>query len=258
MSRLESRLAQPHKKSLVCFITAGDPDIALLPELVAAIARAGADAVEVGIPFSDPIADGPIIQASSQRALDRGTRVGQVLEAVADARGLTDVPIVLMTYYNPVLHMGLPGFAQRAKECGADSIIVTDLTPEEAGEWKNAAALNGLDTIFLVAPTSTDARIKAACAICSGFIYCVARTGVTGAATKALDETKALVDRVRAYTTTPAMVGFGIRTAEDVRRVFEIADGAVVGSALVQFLHDHRDSPDLPAETERFIRGLFP
>jgi len=238
---------------LVCFVTAGDPDIGLLPKIIKALAQGGADAVEVGIPFSDPIADGPIIQASSQRALDRGVRVAQVLEGVARARDLTDVPIVLMTYYNPVLHRGLDVFARRAKEIGADGLIVTDLTPEEAGPWKLAATAEGLDTIFLVAPTSTDARIEKACGVATGFVYCVSRTGVTGAGLSALDETRELVRRVKNCTSVPALVGFGIRTAQDAGAIWDFADGAVVGSALVQSL---ADASDPVAEAERFVRSL--
>ncbi len=256
MSRLE-RLAQPGKKSLICFVTAGDPDIAQLPEIVASLAKGGADAVEIGIPFSDPIADGPTIQASSQRALDRGVRVGQIIDKLAETREKTDVPIVLMTYYNPVLRIGLEAFANRAKEAGADGVIVTDLTPEEAGPWKTAANGAGLDTIFLLAPTSTPDRIELACRLSTGFVYCVSRTGVTGVGSAALDDTKALVEQVEAATQTPAVVGFGIRTVDDVRAIQAFADGAVVGSALVQFLHDMREAGDLPAQAEAFVRALL-
>ncbi len=256
MSRLKSALSD--KKSLVCFLTAGDPSLACLPEVVAGLARGGADAVEIGIPFSDPIADGPVIQAASQRALDRGVRVRDVLEAVALVRERTDVPIILMTYYNPVLRLGLPEFASAAKQHGADGVIVTDLTPEEAGPWCAASAGQGLDTVFLVAPTSTDARVRAACEISTGFVYCVARTGVTGAGETAWSETRDLVTRVRAVTPLPALVGFGVRSAVDVAAVHEFADGAIVGSAFVQALSEQDLSGDLGAFAEGFARGLRP
>ncbi|MEP0765056.1 MAG: tryptophan synthase subunit alpha [Fimbriimonadia bacterium] len=252
------RSALSANKSLVCFVTAGDPNLDCLPEVIAGLARGGADAVEVGIPFSDPIADGPVIQAASQRALDRGVRVGEVLEAVRSTRAKTDVPIILMTYYNPVLRLGLSEFAEAAKEHGADGVIVTDLTPEEAHPWCEVAARHDLDTVFLVAPTSTDARVRAACEISTGFVYCIARTGVTGVGETAWSETRALVDRVRAVTRLPALVGFGVRSATDVAAVHAFADGAIVGSALVQALSEQDPSGDLGAFAEGFARGLRP
>lgn len=256
MSRLRSALGG--NKSLVCFVTAGDPNLDCLPDVVAGLARGGADAVEVGIPFSDPIADGPVIQAASQRALDRGVRVGAVLEAVRSARAKTDVPIILMTYYNPVLRLGHFEFAAAAKQHGADGVIVTDLTPEEAHPWCEAAERHQLDTVFLVAPTSTDARVRAACEISTGFVYCVSRTGVTGAGETAWSETRDLVDRVRGVTQLPALVGFGVRSAADVAAVHEFADGAIVGSAFVQALAEQDPSGDLGAFAEGFARGLRP
>jgi len=256
MSRLSAALVG--RKSLVCFVTAGDPNLDCLPEVIAGLARGGADAVEVGIPFSDPIADGPVIQAASQRALDRGTRVGEVLATVARAREKTDVPVILMTYYNPVLRMGLPQFAAAAKDCGADGVIVTDLTPEEALPWCEAAAENGLGTVFLVAPTSTDDRVRAACRLATGFVYCVSRTGVTGVGETAWSETRELVSRVRAVTQLPALVGFGVRSAADVAAVHEFADGAIVGSAFVEALAMQDPSGELGAFAEGFARGLRP
>lgn len=223
-----------NEKALVCFITAGDPSLEELPNLLSALEEGGADLIEVGIPFSDPIADGPVIQASSQRALDRGVTPPAVLEALKSAS--VNVPIVLMGYYNPVLNRGLEGFAQDAKSAGAAGTIISDLTPEEASEWQAASQAAGLDTIFLVAPTSTDERLRIACERATGFVYAVSRTGVTGLQQSAPAEVKDLVSRVRAVTNLPVCVGFGISQPDHVRAVCDVADGAVVGSWLVNLI----------------------
>lgn len=223
-----------NEKALVAFVTAGDPSLNDLPAIVDALARAGADVVEVGIPFSDPIADGPVIQASSQRALDRGVTPNDVLQAVSRIRA--PVPIVLMGYYNPILRRGLERFAADAKAAGAAGVIVSDLTPEESDSWNAACRSSGLDTIFLAAPTSTDARLDEVCLRSSGFVYAVSRTGVTGAGAGTGDA-RELVARIKARTQVPVCVGFGISTPEHVRSVCAFADGAVVGSWLVDLLH---------------------
>lgn len=216
------------------FVTAGDPSLEELPEILGALQDAGADVLEVGIPFSDPIADGPTIQASSQRALDRGVTPRGVLEALGRAQ--LHVPVVLMGYYNPILRLGLQSFASDARDAGASGVIVSDLTPEEAGNWRAAARGAGLDTIFLAAPTSTDQRLDAVCNATTGFVYAVSRTGVTGVSKSLPPEATALVDRLRARTETPVCVGFGISRPEHVREVCAVADGAVVGSWLVDRL----------------------
>lgn len=224
------------EKALIPFVTAGDPSLADLPSILTMLEEAGADAIEVGIPFSDPIADGPTIQASSQRALDRGVTPAAVLEKLSEAS--VRCPIVLMGYYNPVLRIGLDGFARQAKTAGAAGTIISDLTPEESEEWITAARAVGLDTIFLVAPTSTDARIQLACASSTGFVYAVSRTGVTGADVTMSSSVASLVQRVKACTSLPVCVGFGIGTPNHVREVCASADGAVVGSSLVDRLHN--------------------
>lgn len=264
MSRLTKRfevLKARNEKALVCFITAGDPVDQNTVDIVLDLDKAGADIIEIGIPFSDPLADGPTIQASSQRALEGGMTTRKVLEIVRQVRAASpDLPIVLMTYYNPLLRYGLARYAQDASEAGADAHIVTDLTPEEAGEWKRLSDANALDTIFLVAPTSTAERIARVASLSSGFIYCVSRTGVTGVggASKDIDNVKGLeesgrrqdlnektmpielidvINQIKAATTLPICVGFGISTAAHVRRIGAYSDGVVVGSRLVDLIH---------------------
>jgi tryptophan synthase alpha chain len=243
-------------KALVCFLTAGDPDFATTAKLVKAIASAGADIVELGIPFSDPLADGPSIQAASFRALQAGATVSRVLENVESIRRECDVPIVLMTYFNPVHKYGLARFANDAAAAGADGVIMTDLPPEESGEWKPTADTAKLATIQLIAPTSTKDRIRLGANMASGFIYCVSRTGVTGARNEVPAELPELVDTIKANTTLPVVVGFGISNPDHVRQVTAFADGAVVGSALVNLVADRAHSDDLLERATEFVRGL--
>jgi tryptophan synthase alpha chain len=239
--------------ALVTFITAGDPSVEGTADLVASLAEAGADIVELGIPYSDPLADGPSVQASSQRALDRGVTPDSVLEMVRDIRARSAVPLVLMTSYNLVLRSGLRRFAERAAEAGADGTILTDLPPEEAGAWKDEADAHGLATIFLVAPTSTPERIRLITQRTTGFVYCVSRTGVTGARQELSPELQETVRQIRNETDKPVCVGFGISTSAHVAQVVEIADGAVIGSALVDFLHRNASSPEWDTELRRQV-----
>ena len=244
MSRLNdcfSALRARNEKALLCFVTAGDPSAERTVEIVCALAEAGVDAVEIGLPFSDPLADGPSIQASSQRALEAGMTTRKALEIVRSIRQRSpQLPLILMTYYNPIRQYGLARYAADAKAAGADAHIVTDLTPEEAGEWKQFSIANGLDTVFLLAPTSTSDRIQVVCELSTGFIYCVSRTGVTGARQDVPVELTDVVARIRASAKAPVCVGFGVSTPEHVRRICAFADGAVVGSALVDLIHRHR------------------
>ena len=219
---------------LIAFITAGDPNLAATESLVLALAEAGADVVELGVPFSDPLADGPAIQRSSERALRAGTTLAGVLDLVASLRRKTDVALVLFSYYNPVLQMGLEKFAERASAAGADGVLITDMIPEEAGEYRRIVASRGLDTIFLAAPTSPDERLVKIAASTSGFLYVISRTGVTGAKDTLPEDLPALVRRVRRVTSLPIAVGFGISLPGQVSVLGGLADAAVVGSALVQ------------------------
>jgi tryptophan synthase alpha chain len=229
-----AHLKSREEKALVLFVTAGDPPLQQFGDVLNTLQDGGADVIELGIPFSDPIADGPTIQASSQRALDRGATTTAVLAALSNVS--LEVPVILMGYYNPILRYGMGRFASDAQQAGASGTILCDVTPDEAGDWIGASRQAGLDNIFLAAPTSTDARLEAVCQVSSGFVYAVARTGVTGAIDNAPAEAPNLVSRLRAKTELPICVGFGISTGEHVRAVCKVADGAVVGSWLVDEL----------------------
>lgn len=259
MSRIDecfARLRAAGEGALICFVTAGDPNIDITRDIVLELEQAGADIVELGIPFSDPIADGPSIQAASCRALEAGTNVIRVLDLVRSIRDESDLPIVLMTYYNPVLKYGLGRFASEAIASGADGVIVTDLIPEEAQEWKTAADTAGLSTIFLLAPTSTEQRIAEVSRLASGFIYCVSRTGVTGARQEMAQGVRDLVARIRTKTDKPVVVGFGVSSREHVQEVCEYADGAVVGSLLVDLIAEKAHSEALLPELRHVVSVL--
>lgn len=223
------------EKALVLFVTAGDPPLEQLPAILDALQEGGADVLEIGIPFSDPIADGPTIQASSQRALDSGVTPKAALDKVRSSN--LKVPALAMGYYNTVLRMGLGDSARTLRDAGMSASIITDLIPEEGDFWIEASRRAGLDNIFLAAPTSTDVRLDEVCKRTTGFVYAVSRTGVTGAGQEVPSEVKELVQRLRSRTDLPICVGFGISTPEHVRMVCQVADGAVIGSWLVDLLH---------------------
>jgi tryptophan synthase alpha chain len=226
-------LAKAGELGLIAYITAGDPSLEASAKIVLAAAEAGADVVELGVPFSDPLADGPTIQRASERALRAGTTLAGVLGLVRHLRAHTDVPLVLFSYFNPILQMGLEKFADGAASAGADGVLATDLTPEESAEYCAVMRSRGLDTVFLAAPTSTDARLARIASVSSGFLYVISRTGVTGARESLPEELPGLVRRVRKFTSLPIAVGFGISLPTHVTVLGGIADAAVVGSALV-------------------------
>lgn len=217
----------------MAYITAGDPSLEASEQIVLPMAEAGADVIELGVPFSDPIADGPTIQRASERALRSGTTLAGVIELVRRVRAKSDVPLVLFSYFNPVLQMGVEKFASAAAEAGADGVLITDLTPEEGSDFRRLIRARGLDTIFLAAPTSTDERLQLLAEASSGFLYLISRTGVTGAKDALPDDLPALVRRVRGVTSLPVAVGFGISLPGHVSVLGGLADAAVVGSALV-------------------------
>lgn len=259
MTRLNEKWAKLREngdKALICYVVAGDPTLDRTVDIVRALDEAGVDAVELGIPFSDPLADGPSVQAASQRALAAGSSVARSLEVVKHIREVSQIPLVAMTYFNPVLRYGIERFAQDAATAGLDGVIQTDLTPEEADGWVSFARQNSLETVFLVAPTSTDARIEVVCKLSSGFVYAVSRTGVTGARKDIPEELPALVARVKARTRIPVCVGFGVSQPEHVRRICGFADGAVVGSALVDVIGRAGDSEFLADEVRAFAGAL--
>lgn len=229
-----SELRERGEKALVLFLTAGDQPLEQLPTILEALVEGGADVIEIGIPFSDPFGEGPTIQASSQRALDHGATTRSILTALSKAN--VPVPLVTMGYYNPVLRFGLKEFALASRDAGVSGTIISDLIPEEADRWCEASGEADLGTIFLIAPTSTEARIEEVAKRTTGFIYAVSRTGVTGAENQVPPDVGALVERIRRHTDKPICVGFGISTPEHVRMVCRVADGAVVGSYLVKLL----------------------
>jgi len=231
---------------IVAYITAGDPSVEATLKFVLALAEAGADVIELGVPFSDPLADGPTIQRASERALKSGTTLSRVIDLVRRIRLSSQVPLVLFSYYNPILQMGLEKFASAAANAGADGVLATDLTPEESEEYRRILAAHHLDTIFLGAPTSTDERLAKIAACSSGFLYLISRTGVTGAKDALPDDLPALLRRARSATKLPIAVGFGISLPGHVSVLGGLADAAVVGSTLVSEIEKAK-SVDLAA-----------
>ncbi|HXF81574.1 MAG TPA: tryptophan synthase subunit alpha [bacterium] len=239
MSRVAAvfeRLRTPRRPAFMPFIVAGDPDLATTARVVETLAEAGADLLELGVPFSDPVADGPTNQRAYQRAIAGGATLPRILEFVAGLRGRIALPIVLLSYYNPLLRYGLDRFAADAARAGVDGIVVPDLPPDEGDALIAAARPAALDTIFMVAPTSTDARIRLVAQRATGFIYGVSLTGVTGARDRLAADLGGLVGRIRACTALPICVGFGVSTPEQAREVGRLADGVIVGSAIVDLL----------------------
>jgi tryptophan synthase alpha chain len=247
-------LSAKGEKALVLYVTAGDPPLDQLPAILSALEEGGADVIEVGLPFSDPIADGPTIQASTQRALEAGTTPTAVLEALAQSK--VSAPILTMGYYNTILRFGLTEAARKLHEAGVSGTIISDLTPEESDPWVTAAKAQAIDSIFLAAPTSTDARLDEVCRRSAGFVYAVSRTGVTGAGSEVPADVRTLVARLKARTPLPICVGFGISRPEHVRMVCEVADGAVIGSWLVDLLHREWNGGSGRAEIVNRLQAL--
>jgi len=246
------------KRALIPFITAGDPNLSATRDLILELARAGAAVIELGVPFSDPVADGPVIQRASERALRHQVGVAEVLEVVSDVRPETDVPVVLFSYFNPLMQFGVERLAREARGAGVDGVLVTDLVPEESEGFAGLLAHEGLDQIFLVAPTTTDARLRLIAERARGFVYAVSRAGVTGARNEISAEAERLVARVRGVSDLPVAVGFGVTTREHVAEVWRYADAAVVGSAIVAEIEREADGPELVGRVGRFTRSLIP
>ncbi len=259
MSRLASTFASLRERGtpgLVTYVTAGDPNLARTEGVLRALDRAGADVIEVGVPFSEPLADGPVIQRATERALAAGTTLSGVLDLVARIRGDLRAAIVLFSYANPVLRMGAERFADRARDAGVDGVLVLDLPIEEAGDFRTLMASRGVDTILLLSPTTSDDRLRKAADLGSGFLYAISRLGVTGIRDQLAEGAEAVVARIRAVTTLPIALGFGISKPEHVREVGRWADAAVVGSALVNVIAEAGTSPDLEARVEEYVRWL--
>ncbi len=249
-----ARLRGEGRLALIAYLTVGYPRPALTPALVEAAAGAGADAIELGIPFSDPLADGRTIQAASQLALKAGVTVADALESAKAARAMTEVPLLFMTYLNPILAFGLDRFCQAASAAGIDGLIVPDLPPAESGDLRRIADAAGVDLVFFVAPTSSPAAIEAASRAATGFIYCIAVTGVTGARAQLDPAVLPLITQVRRHTTLPVVVGFGISKPEHLAALEGKADGAIVASALLDAIAQAPDDP--AAQVRRFLTQL--
>ncbi|MBI5468440.1 MAG: tryptophan synthase subunit alpha [Deltaproteobacteria bacterium] len=250
------RLKEKGEKALITFITAGDPDLGTTKELIFTLEKSGADIIELGIPFSDPAADGPTIQLSSERAVKKGVHLSDVIGLVREVRETSEVPIVLFGYYNPIFSFGLKKFAKSARAAGADGVLIVDLPPEEADDLKTELDRVGMDLIFLLTPTSDEGRMRLVSGKASGFIYFVSVTGVTGARTELSARLPSFVKKVRRFTDVPVGVGFGISTPEQAKEVSAYSDGVIVGSAIINIIAKNAGSRDLLKKVGSFVSAL--
>jgi len=248
-------LTRDGKKGFIPYITAGDPNLATTEQLLVTLAQ-HATLIELGVPFSDPMADGPVIQRASERALKTDFGLQDILDTAARARKQIETPIILFSYYNPLLQFGLKRVAEAARDAGVDGVLVTDLTPEESGQFEAELRAHDLDMIFLIAPTSTDERLKLVAKHASGFIYAVSRAGVTGAREKVSAEAEKLVSRMRQFSSLPIAVGFGISNATQVADVSRYADAVVVGSAIVAEMERCMGEPELIRRVDEFLNKI--
>ena len=259
MSRIDEKfetLLTEGSKALITFITAGDPDIKTTVKLVPILEENGADIIELGVPFSDPLADGATIQRASQRALQKGTTLETILQAVEKIRSESSVPLALMSYYNPILHYGIEHFIDHASDVGVDGLIVPDLPPEEAGEFQKIIQARDFNLIFLLAPTSTIDRVKLVGQYSSGFVYCVSVAGVTGVRSRMYEGLNDFIKRVRECTKKPLAVGFGISTPEQADRIARVADGVIIGSALVNIIEKTKDFEKMTRGVGSFVKEM--
>jgi len=259
VSRIASafaRLRAERRTGLVTYTTVGDPDLPRSADILRALDRAGADVLEVGVPFSDPLADGPVIQRATERALAAGGSLRSALATIAELRAQISAPIVVFTYANPLLRVGIGDFARQAAAAGVDGVLALDLPIEEAGELRETLASSGVDTIFLLSPTTTDDRIRRAAELGSGFLYGISRLGVTGARDRVASGADAMARRIRAHTSLPIALGFGVSRPEHVAEIGSFADAAVVGSALVSVIASESGSPQLIPRVEEYVRWL--
>ena len=259
MSRIREKfreLKRSGRSGFIPFITTGDPDLATTERLLVELAKAGADVIELGVPFSDPVADGEVIQRASERALRNGVTVHDALRCATNVRRRIDVPLVLFSYFNPLLQFGQEWLATAASQAGIDGVLVTDLIPEEAESWTQNLLRHRVDPIFLAAPTTSDKRLARIAQQARGFIYAVSRAGVTGERDEMTTDAEGLVKRVRSVSDLPVAVGFGISSPEQVRTVWRFADAAVVGSAIVKQIEKLGDSPELVKRVGNFAQSL--
>lgn len=263
MSAPASRIARAFERTrdrnvpgLVTYVTAGDPDLPRTAGILRTLDRAGADVLEIGVPFSDPLADGPVIQRATERALAAGATLKGVLDVIEEVRPEVQAPIVVFSYANPILRLGPAAFADRARRAGVDGVLVLDLPIEEADDFRGLMTAHGIDTILLLSPTTTDERLRRAADLGSGFLYAISRLGVTGARDRIADGAREMVERIRRVSSLPVALGFGISRPEHVRDVGRWADAAVVGSALVSVIAEAGASPDLERRVEEYVRWL--
>jgi tryptophan synthase alpha chain len=259
MSRIDAtfeRLQREGRGGMVTYVTAGDPRADISIRILVALANAGADILEVGVPFSDPLADGPVIQRATERALASGMTLRGTLDVVRAVRQEVETPIVLFTYANPVLRMDPAVFAREAKQAGVDGVLILDYPVEEAEPLRAPLIAAGLDPIFLISPTTTDARIRRSSELGRGFLYLISRLGVTGVRDRLADDVTGLVARVKAHSSLPVAVGFGISSPEHVAKACQSADAAVVGSALVNVIAEHGAAPDVAERAGEYVRWL--
>jgi tryptophan synthase alpha chain len=256
IGRMFDCLRKDGRKGLIAYLTAGDPSLERTPALVDAMVRGGADLIELGVPFSDPIGDGPVIQRAGERALRAGTSMKAVLEIAVQIRTRSEVPLLLFTYLNPVVRYGLDRLAQDAAACGIDGCLLIDASVEEAHDYIGAMRRHGLDTVFLAAPTSTERRLKLVAQYSTGFIYLVSRTGVTGERESLSEAVAPLVHAMRAVTDLPLAVGFGVSRPEHVAELGRQVEAVAVGSAFVRLIEKNMDNPSLEIQLESFVREL--
>jgi len=259
MNRIDKKFAElkkKRKKAFIAFITAGDPSLKITEELVVSFEESGVDIVELGVPFSDPLADGPTIQAASQRALKKGVSLEKILNSVSRIRKKSKIPIALMTYYNPIFHYGEKKLIAKAKNCGVDGLIIPDLPPDESGNLLKLARKNNISVIFFLAPTTKKQRMKKIIKESSGFIYYVSVTGVTGARKKLSGSIAKHIRGAKRYTKKPICVGFGISKPEHIKSIAGFADGVIVGSAIVNKIVNNAGKKNLVSNVSHFVRGL--
>ena len=256
LDRTFAQLRQRGEKALIAYVMAGDPSLQATEELVVELEQAGADIIELGVPFSDPIADGPVIQQAAERALRSGTSLRAILSMITGLRVRTQIPIVLMAYYNSIHAFGAERFCQEAAQAGVDGLIMPDMPPDEAGPIRGPAAAAGLPLIFLLAPTSTPERRTFVARQSQGFVYYVSLTGITGAKLPNLADVAKNVEKIRKVTKVPVAVGFGVATPEDAAKVAAIADGVIVGSAIVKQIAAYREKPEMVKQVAAFVRSL--
>lgn len=259
MSRISEKfdsLREKKEKALIVYLTAGDPSLIITKELILALEKSGVDILEIGVPFSDPTADGPVIQAAAQRALKNGTSLTDILEMISEVRQVSQIPIILFGYFNPIFAFGVKKFARVAARAGVDGVLVVDLPPEEASELREYTDAAGIDFIFLITPTTGMKRAQWISDNAAGFLYYVSITGITGTAAPKIADIKTAVDKLRKMIKLPVAVGFGITQPKQAREIGQLADGVVIGSAVVRLIDENKNKFDLVNIVTDYTRAI--